>query len=179
MRLAREEMPNRKSGTNVPLWQRHDIFAWPEALGRSATVAWKVALNLPERWRWVANVFGDTDHYHAGLYAYYVSLSALEYVERLRENRSPLLPSLELFRPHVPPIFEASDEDTKRRGYRLAVSASPAFRGLWASMKIDERVVRDHWSTWIALQRGLLHQLYPLAHDVLGFERLIPDVFKA
>jgi TIR domain len=177
MRLAREELLNRKTGTNGPLWQRHDIFAWPEALGRSTITAWQVALKLPERWSWVTDVFGDTDDYRAGLYAYYVSLNVLEYVERLREGSSPLLPSLNLFRPHVPPVFEAADDDTKRRGYRLAVSTGPALRELWASMRVDERVIRDQWSAWISLQGGLLHQLYPF-HHAIGFERLIPDVLR-
>jgi hypothetical protein len=177
MRLAREELLNRKSGTNSPLWQRHDIFALPQALGGSATTAWQVALNLPQRWPWVADVFGDTGDYHAGLYAYYVSLNVLEYAERLREGRSPLLPSLNLFRPHVPPAFEAVDDDTKRRGYRLAVSTGPALRELWASMRIDEGVIRDQWSAWISLQAGLLHQVYPFQHAI-GFERLIPDVLR-
>jgi hypothetical protein len=178
MRLAREELLNRKTGTNEPLWQRHDIFAWPQSLGGSVTTAWKVALELPQRWPWVANAFGDTDDFQVGLYAYYVSLNALEYAERLRENRSPLLPSLNLFRPHVPPAFEAVDDETKRRGYRLVVSSGPALRELWASMKIDEGVIRDQWSEWISLQRGLLQQVYPFQRAI-GFDRLIPEVLRA
>src|ERR1019366_2583103 len=133
----------RKSGANLALWKRHDIFAWPEALGRSATTAWDVALNLPARWPWVAEIFGDSNEYQAALYAYYVSLNVLEYAERLREGRSPLLPTPDLFRPDVPPMFERVDEDVKRRGYRLAASAGPAFRALWTSMNIDEGMIRD------------------------------------
>ncbi len=177
MRLAREELPNRKTGTNDPLWQRHDIFAWPEALGRSATVAWQVALKLPERWPWVSEVFGDADDYRAALYAYYVSLNVLEYVERLREGRSPLLPEFNLFRPHVPPIFEAADDDIKRRGYRLAVSTAPALRKLWGAIGVSEATIRDQWEGWIALQRGIRHHLNYFSNDI-GFERLIPDVLK-
>ena len=179
MRLAREELLNRKTGTNVPLWKRHDIFAWPESLGRSANSTWRVAIDLPERWPWVANVFGDKDEYRAGLYAYYVSLNVLEYAERLRQGRSPLLPALQDLRIDIPPMFEDANEEIKRRGYRLAVSAGPSLRALWTSMRIDEALIRGQWATWIALQSGLLHHFYPNRTPTIGFERLVPDVLKA
>jgi TIR domain-containing protein len=176
MRLAREEFLNRNSGGNLPLWKHHNIVAWPLALGRSAITAWDMARNLPARWPWVAELFGDSSEYQAGLYAYYVSLNVLEYVERLREGHSPLLPTLDLFRADVPPVFEGVDEDVKRRGYRLAASEGPAFRALWTSMKIDEAVVRSQWGSWITLQRGLVRHFYPFGAEALGFERLIYDV---
>lgn len=179
MKLARMELPTLNSAGVAPLWRQHGMVVWPVALGRSATESWKIISTLPSRWQWVADVFGDASEYKAGLYAYYVSLNALEYVERLTQNRSPLLPSAEEFRPHIPPVFEAVDEDIKRRGYRLVTDTAADLRALWSSLGVKESVLRAQWDTWITLQRSFIPHFYPYASDQLGFQRLIPEVLNA
>jgi hypothetical protein len=82
--LARCSTLNRKTGNSMPLWQRHDIVAWPEALGKNATKTWAVALGLSGRWPWVGEIFTDESDYQAALYAYYLTMSFIEFVERVR-----------------------------------------------------------------------------------------------
>jgi TIR domain len=176
MKLARMELPVPMSGNMVPLWQQHGMVGWPVSLGRDAIAAWKILRTLPSRWPWLTDVFGDDSEYQAALYAYYASLNALEYIERLRQKRSPLLPSAQDFRPHLPPVFESVDDDAKRRGYRLLATTSADLRALWSSLAVDERVIRSQWDIWIELQRAFIPHFYPLGSDQLGFQRLIPDV---
>jgi hypothetical protein len=122
---------------------------------------------LSSRWQWVSDVFGDSSEYQAGLYAYYVSLNALEYVERLKQDRSPILPSADEFRPDIPPVFEGLNEDIKRRGYRLVTVAAAELRALWSSMGVNESVVQAQWDTWIDLQRACIPHFYPFASGQL------------
>jgi len=179
MKLARMELPIPQSAGVAPLWRQHGMVVWPVALGRDATASWRIISTLPSRWKWVADVFGDASEYQTGLYAYYVSLNALEFVERLGQHRSPLLPSAEEFRPDIPPVFEAVDDDIKRRGYRLVTIAAAELRALWSSLGVNENTVRAQWGTWISLQRTFIPHFYPFASDQLGFQRLIPEVLSA
>jgi hypothetical protein len=178
MQLARTDLPVPQSSVQRPLWRQHGMVAWPVALGRSAADSWKILKSLPSRWGWVANIFGDASEYQAALYAYYVSLNVLEYVERLKQKRSPLLPSAPDFRPDIPPAFEGLEEDSKRRGYRLVTTAGAELRALWSSLGIKEGMIRDQWDVWVDLQRSFIPHFYPFASDQLGFQRLIPDVLK-
>jgi hypothetical protein len=178
MRLAQTDLPSPYQADALPLWRQHGMTVWPVALGREGVVAWKILDSLSQRWQWVADVFGDTNDYKAALYAYYVALNGLEYAERLKLGRSPLLPLPGDFRPDVPPLFEGGTDEIKRRGYRLLTATAPDLRGIWKTIGVSERILSEQWGAWINLQRAILPHFYPYASDQLGFQRLVPEVLN-
>jgi TIR domain len=177
MTLAGTQTVPRTSSNALALWQRHDIVMWPQALGHEATRTWKVGLDLASRWPWLLEVFGDQTDYQAALYGYYVSLNTLEYVERLRADVLPKpTDNLRLYYTDIPPIFENAPDDAKRRGYQLNVDLREEYRGLWASMSLNEQSIREHWVLWMTVQNAARASVYPLALHNLGFQRLVPDI---
>jgi hypothetical protein len=177
MSLARTQTIPRTSSTALALWQRHDIVMWPHALGHDATLTWKTSLALPSRWTWLLDVFSDQSDYQAALYGYYVSLNVLEYAERLRANVLPKpADDPRQYMTDIPPVFENTPDEIKRRGFQLNIEARDEYRRLWASMGLEEKAVRGNWDLWMKLQNASLHQLFPFALRAPEFHRLIPKI---
>jgi hypothetical protein len=177
MTLARAQTVPRSSSSALALWQRHDIVMWPQALGHDATRTWQAGLALASQWSWLLEVFGDQTDYQSALYGYYVSLNALEYVERLLAGVLPKpTDDLRLYHSDIPPIFENAPEDAKRRGYQLNLEAREEYRALWRSMGLKEQSVRENWGLWIKLQNTARAQVYPFQRQDLESHRLIPDI---
>lgn len=177
MTLAGTQTVPRTSSEPLALWQRHDVVMWPQALGHDGTRTWLAGLSLTSRWSWLLEVFGDQIDYQAALYGYYVSLNALEYVERLRANALPKpTDDLRLFRTDIPSIFENTSDDAKRRGLQLNVDLRDEYRALWKSMGLKEQSVREYWGTWMNLQRVIRIDVHPFARHDVAFHRLIPDI---
>jgi hypothetical protein len=176
--LARCSTLNRKTGISMPLWQRHDIVAWPEALGKNATKTWAVALGLSEKWPWIGKVFTDEGDYQAGLYAYYLTMSFVEYVERVRVNfEIPEDPVKAHWWPDVPVFFETTDDEIKRRGYRLVLEERGALRSWLSEIKVDQRHLVQAWPRWVGVHARIFAQERPFFHNRLAFEQLIDDLF--
>jgi hypothetical protein len=176
MRLARESIPSRTDGGRKQMWLHHNIVMWPQALGHNAAAAWDVLTSLPERWPWVGDVFGDRSDYQAALYAYYVCLNVLEYMEVLaRGGEFPNGPNA-AWPAHVPPAFERTPEVEKRRGYRLLISAAPQLKAFWLSLGVDQQLILRYWQQWMAIQNYWRNE-WPGVGGAAYFESLIPEVF--
>jgi hypothetical protein len=175
--LARSSTHNRKTGDSMPLWQRHDIVAWSEALGKNATKAWAVALGLSERWPWVGEVFTDQSDYQAALYAYYLTMSFIEYVERVRAKfEIPEDPVKAHWWPDVPVFFETTDDEIKRRGYQLVLAERSGLRSWLSEIKVDEGRLIELWPRWIGVQARIFAHERPFHHGGLSFDHLIEDL---
>lgn len=178
--LALTSTVNGKTGTQMPLWKRHDIIGWPESLGKNATRAWQTAQSLLERWPWAGEVFSDKSEYHAALYAYYVTMSFVEYVERVRANFDiPADPVKAQWWPDVPVFFETASDETKRRGYQLLLEEREAFRSWLRETKVSESRLLEMWPRWTAVQTRILAQERPFMRLVGGgvaFEHLLNDL---
>ena len=176
--LARCSTLNRKTGNSVPLWQRHDIVAWPEALGKNATKTWAVALGLSGPWPWVGEIFTDESDYQEALYAYYLTMSFIEFVERVRAKfEIPEDPIKAQRWPDVPALFETTDDEIKRRGYQLVLAEKGALRSWLSEIKVDERQLIQLWPKWIGVHARIFAQERPFFRNRLGFAHLINDLF--
>jgi hypothetical protein len=176
--LARCSTLNRKTGNSMPLWQRHDIVAWPEALGKNAAKTWAVALGLSGRWPWVGEIFTDESDYQAALYAYYLTMSFIEFVERFRAKfEIPEDPVKAQWWPDVPGFFETTDDEIKRRGYQLVLAEKGALRSWLSEIKVDERQLIQLWPRWIGVHARIFAQGHLVFRNRLGFEHLINDLF--
>lgn len=176
--LARCGTESRKTGNTMPLWSRHDIIAWPEALGKNATKTWQVALGMLTRWPWIGEVFGDESEYQAALYAYYVTMSFVEFVERVRAKFDiPEDPAKAHWWPDVPAFFEVTPDEIKRRGYRLVIAEKDALRSWLSESKADENQLIKQWPRWVNVQAKILAMEFPFARGGVSFNRLVDDLF--
>jgi TIR domain len=177
--LARCATVDRKTGNTMPLWRRHDIIGWPEALGKNATSTWQVALGLSARWPWVSEVFSDESEYQAALYAYYVTMSFVEYVERVRAKfEIPEDPAKAHWWPDVPVFFEITADEIKRRGYQLILAEKESFRSWFSEIKVDESQLLELWPKWVGVQARILAQERAFWRTGLSFDRLIYDLLN-
>jgi hypothetical protein len=180
--LARYSTVDRKTGNQVPLWQRHDVIGWPQSLGRNATKTWDVALSLSARWQWLDVIFNEESEYQAALYAYYVTMSFIEFVERVCANfQIPDDPVSAGWWPDVPVFFEITDNEIKRQGYRLVVAEKSAMRAWLLENKVDENALLTQWPKWMAIQLKIFSQERPffgLSRQGLTFRNLIHDLLE-
>jgi TIR domain len=176
LKLARTMTRSPLESGEVPLWARHDVVMWPQALGQNATTSWKLISTLSERWPWVGSVFGSSEDYQAALLAYYIALNTLEFLEYLHAGQ-PLPDDPSKMRTDIPPVFEALPDDIKRAAYRLLVKCAADFRSLASDLHLDIGLIRREWPKWVAVQKHDLHQLYPFAMQGITQERLIPEIF--
>lgn len=177
--LARCSTVDRKTGNTMPLWQRHDIIGWPEALGKNATGTWHVALGLFARWPWVGEVFSDESEYQAALYGYYVTMSFVEYVERVRGKfEIPEDPVKAQWWPDVPAFFEITADDIKRRGYQLILEEKATLRTWLSEIKVEESQLLNLWPRWVGVQTRLFAQERPLSRSGVAFDRLVYDLLN-
>ena len=177
--LACANTVDRKTGKSTPLWRRHDLVGWPEALGKTATKAWEVALGLAARWPWLSEVFSDPSEYQTALYAYYMLMSFVEFVERVRANFDiPEDPIKAHWWPDVPVFFELTSDEIKRRGYQLILSEKETLRAWLLETKVNEAHLIGLWPRWVGVQSRIFASERPFWHGALGFERLVNDLFN-
>src|SRR6202020_518664 len=108
-----------------------------------------VALGLSERWPWVGEIFTDKSDYQAALYASYLTMSFIEYVERVRAKfEIPEDPVKAHWWPDVPVFFETTEDEIKRRGYQLVLAEKGALRSWLSEIKVDEKELIRLWPRW-------------------------------
>ena len=92
IRLARERVGEGPLGrSSVPLYKTSEIIGWPPTLGGNCRIAWDFLWDLPTRWPWLIEVFGDSEDYRVALCAYYISLNIIELVDCIADNQTNVL----------------------------------------------------------------------------------------
>jgi hypothetical protein len=176
--LTRSSTVDRRSGAATELWQRHNVVVWPESLGKNADGTWQIALGFQARWPWISQIFSDEIEYQAALYAYYVTMSFVEFVMRV-EAKFEIPEDLIAARwwPDVPAFFERTPDEAKRRGYQLVLEGKDSIR-LWLSdINADMRRLIQLWPKWVTVQKRIFAQQHPMSWtSELSFERLIGDI---
>lgn len=146
IRIGRTGVGSYGSASTMPLYQRHDLTAWPKLFG-NANVAWAFLIGLSHHWDWLEEPFGDDDSFEAGLIAYYMSLSIVELVDFLSNgDRDQLENDLHF---DIPPVYFRCEHGIQRKGYRLLVSDPDQVRAIWESRGVAELDVAEAWPLWI------------------------------
>ena len=127
----------------------------------------------------MGEIFSDESEYQAALYAHYVTMSFVEYVERVHAKfEIPEDPLKAHWWPDVPVFFELTDDEIKRRGYQLVVAEKDAFRSWLSEMKVDERQLLELWPRWVGVQTRILAHERALWRSGLSFDRLIYELLN-
>jgi hypothetical protein len=174
--LARRVIIDKATGKPAPLWCHHELIGWPEALGRNSGNAWRVALNLPSRWKWLNKVFPEANEYQAALYAYYVVLCFVEFVERVHAGDLPQTTPNTDWWPNIPAFFEATDIGIKQQGYQLVIDQRTELRSWLSARNVRTDELATMWSTWIKLQNTALASEHKFWRNGLTFAQLVPDL---
>lgn len=134
----------------IPIWKNHKVMGWPTSFGGNSEHAWNALVSLPDRYPWVAKIFGDTEDFLAALVAYYLALNINEYAYVLKEGQENLLEK-EKMRLDVPLTFLKTSEEVKRRAYNLLLQNQDQIKHLWLSLEVTDEKFASHWDKWIAL----------------------------
>lgn len=160
--------------STMPLYQRHDITAWPALLNNSIE-SWKFLMRLPEAWTWLNEPFGDQEDLVAGLVAYYMSLSVLELSDMLSNGKRGELETN--LNPDIPPVFLLCNRQIQRKGYRLMISDPDQVRDIWRALNVTDDDMQEAWPFWMQQTRNWHVQMRVYDHDVqLPHEELFSEI---
>lgn len=175
IRLARERVTTGYRGDGNPLFKESGVIGWPPTLGGNSQMGWEFLWDLPERWAWLTEAFGDADEYRVSLCSYQVGLTLLELVEMIASGHQDLLEQNDLVL-EVPIRFPAMDHEIVRRAYRRFLHSPDQIRDVWRNRKIADEVVQDAWPRWVSLtSRAVRREYWP--HDpYMPHENLFADL---
>jgi hypothetical protein len=176
VRLARERVGEGPAGkSSVPLYKTSEIVGWAPTLRGNSQVSWDFLWELPERWPWLAEVFGDPDDYRSALCAYYISLNIIELVDCIADRQTEILEQMTL-RLEVPIRTPVMPREIVRRAYRLLLVNPEQVRDLWRSRKVTQEDVGRVWPKWILHIKRVLKREYPFADFHMAQESLLDDL---
>ncbi len=176
VRLARERVTTGYGRDANRLFEEERIVGWPPSLGRDSKLGWEFLWNLPDRWTWLLEAFGDADEYRVSLCSYYMGLTLLELVEVIESGHQELLDKKDVGI-GVPIRFPAMEKDIVRRAYRRFLNSPDQVMEIWRSRDITEKSVKAVWPKWIALTSHLVRKEYwPDDSIFMAHENLFDDV---
>lgn len=176
VRLARERVGEGPAGkSSVPLYKTSEIIGWPPTLRGNSKISWDFLWELPERWPWLDEVFGDPDDYRVALCAYYISLNIIELVDCVADKQTEILDQMDL-RLEVPIRTPVMPREIVRRAYRMLLANPEQVRDLWKSRKVTQEEVRLFWPKWISHTKRVVIRDYPYADLHMIQEHLFDDL---
>ena len=175
IRLARERISLGSRRNANPLFKEPEIIGWPATLGGKSRIAWEFLWDLPERWTWLSEAFGDSNEYRVSLCSYHIGLTLLELVETLASGKRELLEKPDLLM-DVPIWFPSMDNDVVRRAYRRFLNDPAQIREIWRSRNVTEEFVREVWPKWIALTSRAVRREYWPNDPFMVHESLFDDL---
>ena len=160
----------RQSG---PLFKVHALTAWPGALEQNCTLAWSFLIKMPDRFPWIAKVFGSTESFRAALCGYFVVLSWLDFLEHLGRNpeaRDDV---------DIPPLFLRHPEHAL--GIRQLLEDRTPLRDYSSKLNLDLPQQIAAWDEWRAMNIKMLSRVfqYPFEHNRYPeWEHLVEDIHR-
>ena len=159
---------------SLNLIEQFGEFSMVESL---CTTGWSTLSNLSEQWKWLNTIFGDVDEYKSSLCAYYMALNVYEYVDTLKSGNIKALSDGDI---HLEILlcYESENDDIKRRAYRLLTSNPEAVLRLWRDRGIDDKIVREHWASWMKVCGTWLGKVYRFGfHRGVSHSKLLDELF--
>jgi hypothetical protein len=149
------------------------LTGWPEALLGECTVAWKYLVEAPERWPWLSAVFGISEDYRIGLFAYYMSLHVLALAHTIASGESDTIgQTIDM---NVPASFLIGNYDVSARAYRVLLRSQPS--QIWESVNVSLDDMKRCWSGWLNQTAGWIQNVYhgPMRSGIVH-EHLFDDL---
>ena len=134
--------------------QTHELTGWPVVPSHSRE-AWEATRQWPERFAWLAPLFGDAQDLWLAVNAHCMTLNFAEFLVRL--SAGPPFDHIQQDRqhgPHVPLYFWGEAAEVRRRAYRLVTDDDSGLRKRLGTTSPEE--LRTRWGRWLDFQRSWL-----------------------
>jgi hypothetical protein len=158
LRMANTELVHEHTDKMEPLWQRYEVVGWPETLGGTCSKAWDYLYKAPERWGWLADVFGSADDYRMGLVSYYMVLSLNELATYIRSGDALSTDKGRVaVNVNVPVCFLTADSQVSTRS---VAQVRRHMATLLKELSVTEQAVQSYWDAWIGVCKKWLRGVY-------------------
>ncbi|MFI5330928.1 MAG: toll/interleukin-1 receptor domain-containing protein [Desulfobaccales bacterium] len=127
-----------------PLYLFPEIIGWPSSLGGNSSVAWKILIDLPNKWIWLHEAFGED--FQAAVCAYYMALSILEFSYKISFPDQVIGDW-----PLIPPSFRELPRALRRKAYKMMISDADQVRNIWRQFNIQDEKMKSSWPEWVKL----------------------------
>ena len=109
-------------------------------------------MNLPEKWKWLEELFGSRDEYREALCAYYIALNVIEYADAIADNQEAELREAQSAQARIdldiPLEFLREDQHILRKAYRLFLTEPEKVKIIWQSKNISYAKMKELWPVW-------------------------------
>lgn len=179
LQLAQSRVQRPHHSESIFLYHDSELIGWPESLTGNCAVAWRFIVDLPTKWPWLLEIFGNTEDYQTALCAYYLSLNILELANIVANGREKNL-TTERLRLAIPLTNHSLPEEIRLRAYRLLLRSPQNVRAIWRNLGVTDKKMAANWPAWRQQCSGWISEIYPqglrgrLAHSAL-FEDLRPE----
>jgi len=146
--LARSRIERQYDNKALPIYKNYRIIGWPETLGGDCEMAWRFLMELPAKWEWLNEGFGDLEDFRVAISAYYMALNILELAEDISAGKEEVLIQ-ERVSLEVPLCFHDESWDVRRKAYRLLLNDIEQLKGIWRNLGIEDSKIEEFWVHWI------------------------------
>lgn len=167
--FARTKIKEKHYESSIAVIQNHRITGWPSTLGGDCNVAWKFIRVLPEKWKWLNELFGELRDYQSYLCAYYLVLNILEFVDLVAAGNEQFLLKDDGLTLNIPLFFLYENQETLRKGYQLLLNDPAQVRNIWKKLNINDAKMSEFWPRWIYHMQKWLKNVRPWGYS----ERII------
>jgi hypothetical protein len=129
-----------------------EIIGWPSSLEGNSSSAWKILINLPKKWTWLNEAFGNEDDFQSAVCSYYMALSLLDFSYRI-SFPDEIMGGW----PLIPPAFHESTKDQRRRAYSMLITDPIQVRNIWRDFGIEDEKIKASWPELMILLQKWLH----------------------
>lgn len=161
-----------------PIWRNHRIVGWPKSLPEDSKFIWNCLSSIGSTWPWLQAIFGDEIELKNAVTAHYMVLNVINYVEILATNREQELYDREML-VDTPLYFVRSDNDTKRRAYRLLIHDAEQVKYIWSLLDITDARFARHWSQWMTVCEAGVRNPYGFDSNRMPHSNLVKDIIKS
>lgn len=160
LKLAMMNIRDRLDSRTSPLWQKHTLIGWTDALGGKCNLAWEFLIRAAERWDWLTQIFGSQFDYRIGVISYYASLNAFELAYYLSQLPNKTLAGEQDVFPDIPLCFLHENRDEVRKAVQLITSHGDKPSLLWKIHGVDKDEMLKAWPQWQKISAQWLRQVY-------------------
>jgi len=178
LELANMSVRNDRSECFDKVWLTHDLIGWPDTLGPGCSDAWAYISTAPERWPWLAEVFGGDSTYKTSLIAYQTALHVWELADMIANDKTTYLESSSVLDFDVPLCFMTEERSLEDGALTLLARQPGVAAELWESQGVTREQMETLWDAWLKHAQGWLWSVYknPMSRHELPIRSLFAAV---
>jgi hypothetical protein len=163
------------------IYKCHNIIGWPDTLGGNSKTAWQFLMSLPEKWKWLEELFSSQEEYREAICAYYIALNVIEFADTIADNQEEMLREAQRKGDRIildiPLEFFREEQHVLRKAYRLFLMEPDEVKTIWQSRNISHAKMKELWPIWLQhLRLWLSSQGYFMGHFQFIHDNLFDEL---